>query len=79
MPKPSYDIWEERYGEHSYSAASVYGAINAAAKMAKELKVDTPIFEVWLKTADSIKKNIEEKVWGANFLVILKQSIPIPL
>ena len=55
LPKASYDLWEERYGEHAYSAAAVYGAICSAANIAKELNVDTPIAELWLKKAENIR------------------------
>jgi len=64
LPKASYDLWEERLGEHSYSAASVCGALRAASKIAKELNVDVPLAEVWDRKACEIKKNIEEKLWS---------------
>ncbi|UVI27889.1 glycoside hydrolase family 15 protein [Paenibacillus spongiae] len=31
LPKPSYDLWEERYGIWTYTAASVYGGLMAGA------------------------------------------------
>lgn len=37
LPKPSYDLWEERYGIHTYTAASVYAALNASAEFAHML------------------------------------------
>ncbi|MFV1917726.1 MAG: glycoside hydrolase family 15 protein, partial [Patescibacteria group bacterium] len=37
LPKPSYDLWERIYGVSTYTACTVYGAINAAAKFAKLL------------------------------------------
>lgn len=37
LPKPSYDIWEEKYGVNTFTAAAVYGALNAAAKFARLL------------------------------------------
>ena len=35
LPKPSYDLWEERYGIHSFTTAAVYGGLVAAAKFAE--------------------------------------------
>jgi oligosaccharide amylase len=64
LPKVSYDLWEERLGEHTYSAAAVVGGLIAASKIAEELKIDTPLSKYWLDRADYIKKNIEEKLWS---------------
>lgn len=30
LPRPSYDLWEERYGVHAFTAAAVYGGLVAA-------------------------------------------------
>lgn len=37
LPKASYDLWEEKFGIHTFTSASVYGALTAAAKFAKLL------------------------------------------
>jgi len=37
LPKPSYDLWEEKLGVSTFTCASVYGAIDAAAKISKLL------------------------------------------
>ncbi len=37
LPKPSYDLWEEKFGTSTFTAAAVYGALVAAAKFAKLL------------------------------------------
>ncbi len=37
LPKASYDLWEEKFGIHTFTAATVYGALIAAAKFAKLL------------------------------------------
>lgn len=34
LPKPSYDLWEERKGEHTYSAAAVWAGLQAASEAA---------------------------------------------
>ncbi len=33
LPVDSYDLWEEKYGSSTYTAASVYGALHAAADL----------------------------------------------
>jgi len=37
LPKPSHDLWEERYGVHAFTVASVWAALARAAKMAQRL------------------------------------------
>ncbi len=37
LPKASYDLWEEKFGIHTFTASSVYGALVCAAKFAKLL------------------------------------------
>ena len=32
LPKPSYDLWEEKYGISTFTASAVYGALMAAGK-----------------------------------------------
>jgi oligosaccharide amylase len=40
LPQPSFDLWEEKYGTSTYTAASVYGGLMAAAKFANLLGKD---------------------------------------
>ncbi len=37
LPQASFDLWEEKYGTSTYTAASVYGGLMAAAKFAMTL------------------------------------------
>src|SRR3989344_9306304 len=37
LPKASYDLWEEKFGIHTFTVTAVYGALVAAAKFAKLL------------------------------------------
>lgn len=40
LPQASFDLWEEKYGTSTYTAASVYGGLMAAAKFANLLGKD---------------------------------------
>ncbi|MCA9359192.1 glycoside hydrolase family 15 protein [Candidatus Kaiserbacteria bacterium] len=40
LPQASFDLWEEKYGTSTYTAASVYGGLMAAAKFATLLGKD---------------------------------------
>ena len=42
LPQASFDLWEEKYGTSTYTAASVYGGLTAAAKFANLLGKDEP-------------------------------------
>ena len=64
LPNPSYDLWEERLGEHTYTAAAVVSALRAAASMAEEMKVDLPLAKLWRETSDKIVKSIEANLWS---------------
>ncbi|SFJ14772.1 glycoside hydrolase family 15 protein [Thermoflavimicrobium dichotomicum] len=63
LPLPSNDLWEERKGEHTYSAAAVYGGIKGAAAIAKTLG-ELKIAEEWEKVAAQIKQAIETKTYN---------------
>jgi GH15 family glucan-1,4-alpha-glucosidase len=34
LPLPSYDLWEERWGIHAFTVATVYGGLKAARNFA---------------------------------------------
>lgn len=38
LPNPCYDLWEERYGVHAYTVASVIAGLRAAARFAEVFK-----------------------------------------
>ena len=40
LPQASFDLWEEKYGTSTYTSASVYGGLMAAAKFASVLGKD---------------------------------------
>jgi len=63
LPKPSYDLWEERVGEHTYSCAAVYAGIMAGVKVAEILNVVKEDVKNWNKVADDIKKAMETRLW----------------
>lgn len=37
LPKPSYNLWEEKFGVHTYTASTVYAGLKAAARFAEIL------------------------------------------
>lgn len=78
LPMPSYDIWEERNGEHTYSAAAVIAGFRAAADMAEWLNVPEKTVDRWRSIADNIKKALEKNLVDRENGVFLR-SIRIKL
>lgn len=37
LPKPSFDLWEERYGIHIYTVSTVYGALVTASELVRDM------------------------------------------
>lgn len=57
LPKASYDLWEEKFGIHTFTAAAVYGALMAAARFAKLLGKEKSE-QLYATTAFEIKQAI---------------------
>ncbi|MFW5853201.1 MAG: glycoside hydrolase family 15 protein [Patescibacteria group bacterium] len=59
LPHPSYDLWEERWGVHTYTVCAVYGALMAATGFAEILgKVKSA--NRYRQTAEAVKKGLME-------------------
>ena len=37
LPKPSFDLWEERYGIHIYTVSTVYGALSKGSELVRDM------------------------------------------
>ncbi len=62
LPKPSYDLWEERYGIYTFTASSVYGGMKAAANFAR-LFGDDERHARYDVAAERIKSGILTHLW----------------
>lgn len=62
LPKPSYDLWEERYGIWTYTAASVYGGLMAASFFT-DLFGDYERSDHYKRTAEEVKHGILTQLW----------------
>src|SRR5690606_17610547 len=63
LPLPSRDLWEEREAEHTYSAAAVFGGLNAAASFARRQGRDD-LASQWEQVARKIAESIEALCWN---------------
>jgi GH15 family glucan-1,4-alpha-glucosidase len=62
LPIPCYDLWEERFGVHTYTVASVIAGLRAAANFAR-LFQDTSLAEKYDKTAEEIKGGLTKHLY----------------
>ncbi|HWJ02067.1 MAG TPA: glycoside hydrolase family 15 protein, partial [Verrucomicrobiae bacterium] len=62
LPGLSFDLWEERFGEHAYSSAAVYAGLKGAGLMAKAL-YESELAVEWLETAKSLQEKIAQYFW----------------
>lgn len=62
LPLPSYDLWEERYGVHLFTAASVYAGLLAAAGFAGVFR-DKQRARRYKEAADRVKQAVETQMF----------------
>ncbi|RKN73013.1 glycoside hydrolase family 15 protein [Paenibacillus ginsengarvi] len=62
LPKPSYDLWEERYGIYTFTASAVFGGLKAAADFCA-LFGDRERSERYMRVADSVRDGIIKHLW----------------
>ncbi len=57
LPIPSYDLWEERYALHAYTASTVISGLRAAARFARVFQ-DTARVELYTAAADRMAAEV---------------------
>jgi len=71
LPDASYDLWEEKYGIHTYTACAVYGALNAAAHFASMLGKQEPARR-YSAVAQRIGQSITEHLYDEELGMFVK-------
>ena len=64
LPISSYDLWEERYGTHSFTVAAVIAGLRAAANFSR-LFQDTSLVEKYDKVAEEMKEGLTKHLYHA--------------
>jgi oligosaccharide amylase len=72
LPQASFDLWEEKYGTSTYTAASVYGGLMAAAKFAMLLGKDGPA-RTYQAIAQRMQTAIAEVLFDTEQKIFVKQ------
>ena len=62
LPIPCYDLWEERFGVHSFTVAAVIAGLRAAANFARVFR-DTFLAEKYDKVAEQIKEGLTKYLY----------------
>ncbi|MFC4768364.1 glycoside hydrolase family 15 protein [Effusibacillus consociatus] len=79
-PKPSRDLWEERFAQHTYSSAAVAAALLAAADAARHLDKEEQA-KVYAAAGERIRKaveklyNPEKKSWYRGINLYVREEI----
>ena len=62
LPKPSWDLWEERYGVHGWTLGSVWAGLQAAANFAESFGENEPALR-YRKVAERIRQSAISLLW----------------
>ena len=62
LPAPSWDLWEERHGIHSYTVAAVYAGLTSAAHFATEFG-ETDLATTYTQAAQEIQAAARQYLW----------------
>jgi GH15 family glucan-1,4-alpha-glucosidase len=65
LPLPSYDLWEERKGVHTFTCGAVYGGLMAAANFTEAFG-EVELAERYRQAADAIKAGMETHYSAVN-------------
>lgn len=63
LPKPSFDLWEERMGEHTYSSAAVCAGIRAGAEAGRILGKPPATIDNWENAWKKLRQAILCSLW----------------
>jgi len=61
LPRPSYDLWEERRGVNAFTCGTVYAALRAAANFAQLFH--DPRALIYVEAAEQVRKAIAANLW----------------
>ena len=76
LPRPSYDLWEQRRGVHLFTCCAVYGALSAAAKVANGFDLERA--SSYRRTRDGLKRATLEYLFDADLGRFVRGLIPKP-
>jgi GH15 family glucan-1,4-alpha-glucosidase/ferredoxin len=75
LPLPSYDLWEERWGVHAFTVATVYGGLKAAANFAVAFG-DRERAARYKQAAEEIKQGAARHLYSEKLGRFLRRIVP---
>jgi len=75
LPLPSYDLWEEKWGIHTFTVSAVYGGLKAAENFV-EFFHDTKRGKIYRRAAEEVKSAMERYLYDKKQKRFLKTIIP---
>jgi oligosaccharide amylase len=75
LPHPSYDLWEERWGVHAFTVATVYGGLKAARNFAVCFG-DREKAERYNKAAEEIRAGAAKYLWSDKLKRFVRRLVP---
>ena len=75
LPLPSYDLWEERWGIHTFTVSAVYAGLRAAEKFANLFR-DARRIKIYHKAAEEMKAAMEKHLYSEDHGRFLKAIVP---
>ncbi|MBI1336771.1 MAG: glycoside hydrolase family 15 protein [Phycisphaera sp.] len=76
LPLPSYDLWEERWGVHAFTVASVYGGLMAAYNFAVCFG-DTRRANTYQTAAQEMRIAFEKHMWSEEHQRFYRRIVPL--
>jgi len=76
LPLPSYDLWEERYGVHTFTTAAVYGGLVAARNFAQTFG-DAKRAAAYGAAADEVREAMARHLWSESHGRFLRRLVPM--
>ena len=74
LPRPSYDLWEQRRGVHLYTCCAVYGALSAATKLARTFNRER--LDMYRQAEDDLKQAILDRFFDERLGRFVRSLIP---
>ena len=75
LPRPSYDLWEERYGVHTYTCATVFGGLVAARNFAQTFG-DVERAEQYDRAAVEVREAMAKHLWSDSLNRFVRRLVP---
>ncbi len=76
LPRPSWDLWEERRGIHTFTVAATIGALSAAAAFARDFG-DVERAETYQHAGERMREALQKHLWNAEQSRFARMATPI--